>query len=615
MSRRQISFSAVQSTRTLELGHKVKIVPTLEDLKVTRLVVVVHGIGTPFRYSTVQAVARRFAAYCRRPITQPLGAFHPAKLITKPDSPELGAYVFEPPKEFEKDFSGFGFAEVFWADIPERAAATKNTTEESKAWAQTIVERVRLLDELGSGKSDLIDYRKASAVVEEMIGTVKVLENILFIASKAGLFEFNLGQLLTDFIGCVQIVADFKDYGGDVFKRFADTMKNLVRRMPNIKEIYIVAHSEGTVVSLKAILTALSAQKNRNNEWVNKVNGFMTIGSPLNKHIVMWPKLWQDLKPAPSRTGRDPILWRNYYDFGDPVGFDLQITRDWMADNGWLSKDETKEGARFFQFREDHDDYGFTRYPFPGKAHNDYWNDDTVFGHFINEVILKKENGEKPRTIWWTKIMSWVVPYILCFALVAGGTYVLYNTVVATFFESQGFPILRDVFGITCLLAGVTVLSRMPRLDKIQWSSSIGALAFALGVIGYLTSVSFAAKQLLSSAFLMPIPDVIIWWFLASGLVSAGLSKWKPRWGMFPLIGLGGVAAGFVLLKLFQQQPNKLGPSFWALFLANAAFLYLWWLAGSLFDLVYIWHRFICTFKTTSVLSKLRKEAPKQLQA
>ena len=196
-----------------------------------------------------------------------------------------------------------------------------------------------------------------------------------------------------------------------------------------------------------------------------------------------------------------------------------------------------------------------------------------------------------------------------------GGTYVLYNTVVATFFASQGFPILWDVFSITCLLAGVTVLSRMRRLDKIQWSSSIGALAFALGIIGYLTSVSCAAKQLLSSALLMPIPDVIIWWFLASGLVSAGLSKWKPRWGMFPLIGLGGVAVGFVLVKLFQQRPNKLGPSFWALFLANAAFLYLWWLAGSLFDLVYIWHRFICTFKTTSVLSKLRHEAQKQLQA
>src|SRR6516164_1389931 len=278
-----MSFSAIQSPVTLETKHEVEIVPTPEDLKVTRLVVAVHGIGNQFRYSTVQAVTCRFAAYCRRPITQPLGAFHPAKLITKPDSPELGAYVFEPPEEFEKDFSGFGCAEVFWADIPARAAATKNTTEESKAWAQTIVERVRLLDELGSGRSDLIDYRKASAVVEEMIGTVKVLENILFIASKAGLFEFNLGQLLTDFLGDVQIVADFKDYGGDIFKRFANTMKNLIRRMPNAEKIYIVAHSEGTVVSLKGLLTALAAEKDQNNEWVDKVKGYMTIGSPLNK--------------------------------------------------------------------------------------------------------------------------------------------------------------------------------------------------------------------------------------------------------------------------------------------------------------------------------------------
>src|SRR6266404_260725 len=143
--------------------HELQIFRTAEDLKVTRLVVAVHGIGSQFRYSTVQAVTSRFAAYCGKPMTQPLGTFHPTELITKPDSPELGAYLFEPPKEFEKDFSGFGFAEVFWADIPERAADTKNTTEESKAWAQTIVDRVRMLDqsEGSTGKSDLIDYNKA----------------------------------------------------------------------------------------------------------------------------------------------------------------------------------------------------------------------------------------------------------------------------------------------------------------------------------------------------------------------------------------------------------------------------------------------------------------------
>jgi hypothetical protein len=582
-----------------------EIVPTREDLNVTRLVIAVHGIGSQFRYATVQAVARRFAAYCRAPITQPLGVFHPAKLITDPASPELGAYLFNPPVAYANDFVGFGFAEVFWADIPERAADTKNTTEESKAWAQTLVERVRTLDQSGTGSSDLIDYKKASAVVEEMIGTIKVLENLLFIAKKAGLFEFNLGQLLTDFLGDVQIVADFKDYGGDIFERFAVTMKQLVRRMPNVEKIYIIAHSEGTVVSFKGLTTALAAEKNSDNDWVDKVKGYMTIGSPLNKHIVMWPGLWKGLTPALERRGGDPILWRNYYDYGDPVGFDLEITREWMKQNAWQS---------CFQFAAK-DDCGFTRYPFPGKAHNDYWDDDKVFGNFIDDVVCGNRNAEKPRTILWTLFVSRVVPYVLCLVLLAGGTYVLYSTLVATFFKSNSdlVRVIRNVSGISSLLAGVTVFSRMPRLDKIWPGSFFGVVALALGIYGYLAFATPRTQELLSGAFW--IPNGIIFAFLIIGLISAGLGKLKPEWGMTPLIGLGGIAACLVLLTLLQNNPTALDRSLWALILANAAFLYLWWLSALIFDLVYIWHRFICSYKTTAILSTLRAEAPSDSKA
>jgi hypothetical protein len=582
-----------------------KIVPTPEDLDVTRLVVAVHGIGSQFRYATVQAVASRFAAYCGAPVTQPLGAFHPAKLIKDPDSPELGAYLFKPPEDFQNDFLGSGFAEVFWADIPERAAATKNTTEETKAWARTLVERVRMLDQSGTGTSDLIDYKKASAVVEEMIGTIRVLENLLTIAKKAGLFEFDLGQLLTDFLGDVQIVAEFKDYGGDIFHRFAVTMNHLVRRMPNVEKIYIIAHSEGTVVAFKGLATALAAPKNPDNEWVDRVKGFMTIGSPLNKHIVIWPGLWQGLKPAPDRTGKDPILWRNYYDYGDPVGFNLEITREWMKKNGWLS---------CFQFGDD-DDYGFTRYPFPGKAHNDYWNDDKVFGHFIDEVVRGKRDAKKPPTILWTFFVSRVLPYVLCLALLAGGTYILYSTLVATFFKSHSdfVPVLWDVSGITCLLAGVTVFSRMPRLDKIWPGDFFGVVALALGIYGYLTLVSRPTQTFLSTAFW--VPNGIIFAFLIIGLIAAGLGKWQPQWGMTPLIGLGGVAAFLVFLTLLQKDHTALDRSLWALVLSNAAFLYLWWLSALVFDLVYIWHRFICSYKSTAILGALREEAPSNFKA
>ena len=123
---------------------------------------------------------------------------------------------------------------------------------------------------------------------------------------------------------------------------------------------------------------------------------------------------------------------------------------------------------------------GSRAYPFPGKAHNDYWNDGDVFGHFIEEVVLEKDKAAKPSTIWWTVFVSRVVPYVLCLALLGGGTYVLYNTLVMTFFKSHTVSVLWDVSGITCLLAGVTLLSRMPRLDKIWPPDVIGAAAFAL---------------------------------------------------------------------------------------------------------------------------------------
>jgi hypothetical protein len=55
-----------------------------------------------------------------------------------------------------------------------------------------------MLDQSNTGHSELIDYKKASAVVEEMIGTIKVLENLLFIANKAGLFEFKQRSISGD---------------------------------------------------------------------------------------------------------------------------------------------------------------------------------------------------------------------------------------------------------------------------------------------------------------------------------------------------------------------------------------------------------------------------------
>jgi hypothetical protein len=619
----QVSSDKLEAKAT-ELSPLVE--HTADELKTTHLVVAVHGVGKQYRYSTIQGVTTRFAAYCKSPITQPLGAFHPDKLILKPDSPELGAYLFQPPTG-TTEFAGFGFAESFWADIPEMATATQNTTEDTKAWAQTIVERVKAMD-AASGKhpSKLIDYNKASAVVAELIDAIKVLDNLLFIATKAGLLQFNLGQLLTDFAGCVQLVADYKDYGGNIFDRFLLTMRNLRRRMPHLEGIYIIAHSEGTVVSFRGLLSAMSVLQGPDDDWIDLVKGYMTIGSPLNKHVVMWPKLWEGLKPHPERKRAEPIHWRNYYDYGDPIGYELGITRQWMQENGWLPEKQPQKNTKkpledtpalspIFEFSDQHD-YGFTRYPLPGEAHNDYWKDDGVFGHFIDNVIRGQKHAKAPTSIPWTVAISWFLPYVLCLGLLTAGIYILYNTLVSVFFGNTSSDIIQDVAGITSLLAGSTVLSRIPRLDKVIPGAVFGAGAFALGAIGYWLflgywqSVPSTARHLLDSAFL--IPSGIVLYFLGASIGSAVISKLRPTWGMAPLISLGGVAACIVLANLlsidFSKNLPKFEQSLWALVLANAAFLYLWWLAALLFDLVYIWHRYIYYGGSRNkILNDLRK--------
>ncbi|WP_148218021.1 hypothetical protein [Opitutus terrae] len=68
----------------------------------------------------------------------------------------------------------------------------------------------------------------------------------------------------------------------------------------------------------------------------------------------------------------------------------------------------------------------------------------------------------------------------------------------------------------------------------------------------------------------------------------------RPRSGrgQKPMIWLVGVVfVTFAILnEVWRTQPT--GP-LWRVFVAIAAFLYLWWLSSLLFDLVFVWHRYI----------------------
>src|SRR5262249_22149424 len=143
------------------------------------------------------------------------------------------------------------------ADIPRRPASDEHTLEETKKWARSLVARVRMEYKQQVGKITLHnnDYLRAASVIEEMAETILVLERLLFLAEKAGVLKFNLGKLLVDFLGDVQIVAEFDHYRKDILNAFDQVMTDIHAAHPDA-EIHIVAHSEGTVVTFLGLLDA-----------------------------------------------------------------------------------------------------------------------------------------------------------------------------------------------------------------------------------------------------------------------------------------------------------------------------------------------------------------------
>ena len=338
----------------------------------------------------------------------------------------------------------------------------------------------------------------------------------------------------------------------------------------------------------------------------------MTIGSPIDKHLTLWPELFTPYsKPSPAWTSTDPagrIQWRNYYDYGDPVAFNLDSTRVWLKANGW---------DHVFEFEEEHD-YGFERYIFPGKAHIDYWMDPAVFGHFIQNVIRppdprpdsqRPDYSKPPRDSQFSRVVSFVLPYLIPAVTLFLGVYILYRS-VRTCTDPQGhetsLQIAHNVGGLAGLIAGMTIVTRIPRMTKNWKLRGLGLGLLASSMFGYAQLVTAEMRAKVGLVFtslagsLGPIgeavdslgPTTLI--LGVTGIVSlvvAGIGRRFPRMGLKPLLIMGGlIIAGVVVHNVLEVEES--GPV-WQIFPGGLTFFYLWWLSALLFDLALAWHLYI----------------------
>jgi hypothetical protein len=587
-----------------------------------KLVIAIHGIGSQRRSDTIRSVARRFGARNEPPLpVMPLGFFQIGK---------AGEVHVSQLDTSDPVLAGIGFAEVFWADIPRKVVKEDDTLEETKAWGASVVSRAhaRYRSKVKDPCLTSEDFALAGGVIDEIVEGVTVMENLLVVAEKAGVFKFDLASLLRDYVGDVQLVTEFKFYREQIVYRFHSAMAQIVqrvqRRQPDhMPDIYIVAHSEGSVVSFLGLLQALScyqvpdpgaAKRKTSTDWIQYVRGFMTIGSPIDKHIVLWPNMWEDWKPechdgTQRRKLEQRIKWRNYYDYADPIGFRLDGVVKYLEHIQCEAFDfeTTKPDAT-----EKHN-FGFSRYWLPGKAHNDYWDDPDVFGHFIDDVVLPQKTPVPPKSSAFTGIISTAIPYALSFLLHFVAVFILYKGVTASV-DGVSLPKFHDLalqLGLlSILLMCITVAARLPRLVKTQglrWHVaavlcfSVGAAACWLWLPSSIAASWASHSQLWSASFGVSerdIGDAGLW--VAAAIVAAaivGVSGWilprKPRSARRFLIGAGIALVLFIIINRLFLSPESTPTPVWPIALAGLAYVYLWWLGILVFDLAFIWHRYV----------------------
>ena len=357
---------------------------TISDPKVITYIITVHGIGEQRDNETLTPVASRFVDVIQdfdgtSKDTYPRNTLSLGQ-VTGQEQEHNNRYwsafeglTMDLLATGKKDFKFYGceademlpddfirFTDIYWQDILKEQ--WKLVGQASDTWISSVVTR-------------FCQDEKHPLRLKSFLYTVSETINILYYASKFKLK--NLGTtVFENYLGDVQLYTESPGCRQDAYKHFHKIMNGLEKEREQKPETtnryFIIAHSLGTIMALDAILDAAD----KSMPWVDHIEGFITLGSPIDKIITLWDFNYKNLNKLDGKELAKKIPHYNYSDEQDPVGYFLNEIAAKPVYNNAFKKEE---------------DIVYNRFIIPGLAHVKYWTDIELFRHIVRKIIVPKD--------------------------------------------------------------------------------------------------------------------------------------------------------------------------------------------------------------------------------
>ena len=471
--------------------------------------VVVHGIGDQKMNQTVIDFVNAFVRSMPRAVLDHVDLHN----IVERSAPQAADPAVGRPAfliiDREGDRDVIAFSEVYWQPVTSAYLAEhRQPPIPIFSWARSIA--LRLVKERRK-------HRVAREIIANLETMLSLLRRLAFLYKKTALFA----DILDRFLGDVQMYVEDETLRARINNVFLDVMENdaaiaaeaLVQLNAHTAPpcaawddhaIYVVAHSEGTVVSYNSIVQAAKDRESApgRRAWLPLVRGFVTLGSPLNTHYTIWKNRFRTHElsgPAPAQK----IRWFNYWDRSDPVAFSVRA--------GLHCDDPASDAAKLFTLEYD---AGFARYPLPGLAHVGYWTDTA-----IHRDILQKLMGiGPPRTRvtgsrWWGR--EWLMSTLDWLSYLLGRA--VNFALMAFFLMHLTAPLhVQSVGKALCTMPGFACATAMPA-DAAGWTMAAAWIFAPIAALKLWQELDVGAAGKLLRGVLFGL------WLAATALILPGL--------------------------------------------------------------------------------------------